>query len=116
MLDAPPSTRTVAEDRTRTHSLQKSLRSALKLTDLLQPSSTLDREEDKLVKQTKKPSPSTARRVWRVFCLLGSGRVSSSCAHSHPNLKDALRCTYEPKAYQRDPDAELRARPVKIQA
>lgn len=66
------------------------------------------------MKQAKKPSPTTARRVWRVFCLLGTGRVSGSCGHSHPTLTHAMRCSYEPRAYQLDPEAELRARPVKV--
>ena len=64
------------------------------------------------MKPTKKPS-STTPRAWRVFCLLGNGRVSGSCGHSHRTLTHAMRCTYEPRAYQRDPEAELRARPVK---
>ena len=70
------------------------------------------------MKPTKKPgptpTPTPTPRVWRVFCLLGSGRVSGSCGHSHRTLTRALRCTYEPIAYQRDPEAELRARPVKV--
>ena len=53
---------------------------------------------------------------WRVFCLLGNGSVSGSCGHSHRTLTHAMRCTYEPRAYQRDPEAELRARPVKVAA
>lgn len=65
------------------------------------------------MKQPKKTDP-TARRAWRVFCLLGNGRVSGSCGHSHRTLTHAMRCSYEPRAYQRDPEAELRARPVKV--
>ena len=53
------------------------------------------------------------KNVWRVFCLLGNGHVSGSCGHSHRILTRALRCSYEPLAYQRDPDAELRVRAVK---
>ena len=64
------------------------------------------------MKQTKKSDPAT-KHVWRVFCLLGSGHVSGSCGHSHRTLTHAMRCTYEPVAYQRDPEAELRARSVK---
>jgi hypothetical protein len=65
---------------------------------------------------TKKPrstSLTSANRAWRVFCLLGNGRVSGSCGHTHPTLTNAMRCTYEPVAYLRDPEAELRARQVK---
>ena len=65
------------------------------------------------MKPSKKPDPTTVRCAWRVFCLLGNGRVSGSCGHSHRTLTHAMRCTYEPRAYQRDPEAELRARPVK---
>ena len=68
------------------------------------------------MKQTKKPSPTSpthATHVWRVFCLLGNGSVSGSCGHSHRTLTNAMRCTYEPVVYLRDPKAELRARPVK---
>jgi len=64
------------------------------------------------MKPSKKPDPVT-KRAWRVFCLLGSGRVSGSCGHAHRTLTHAMRCTYEPVAYLRDPAAELRARPVK---
>lgn len=66
------------------------------------------------MKPTKKSIPTAEKRVWRVFCLLGTGRVSGSCGHSHPTLTNAMRCSYEPRAYQRDPEAELRARPVKV--
>lgn len=38
--------------------------------------------------------------------------MSGSCGHSHRTLTHAMRCSYEPVAYQRDPEAELRARPV----
>jgi hypothetical protein len=64
------------------------------------------------MKQLKKSDPAT-KRAWRVFCLLGSGRVSGSCGHSHRTLTHAMRCSYEPVAYLRDPEAELRARQVK---
>ena len=53
------------------------------------------------------------RNIWRVFCLQGNGHVSSSCGHSHRTLTRAMRCTYEPAVYRRDPAAELRVRPVK---
>jgi hypothetical protein len=64
------------------------------------------------MRQTKKSDPALVR-VWRVFCLLGNGRVSGSCGHSHRTLTHAMRCTYEPRSYQRDPEAALRARQVK---
>lgn len=64
---------------------------------------------------TTKPHWTTKRRVWRVFCLLGGGGVSGSCGHAHPTLTRAMRCSYEPRAYQRDPAAELRTRQVKIE-
>ena len=52
------------------------------------------------------------RTAWSLVCLLGDGRVSGNCGHAHRTLTRALRCPYEPRAYQRDPAAELRVRPV----
>lgn len=66
------------------------------------------------MKRRSNPKETIERKIWRVFCRLGSGHVAGSCGHSHRTLVHAMRCSYEPVAYVRDPEAELIARRLKI--
>jgi hypothetical protein len=59
----------------------------------------------------KKKRGKAPRRTFRVFCVLGDGRVSGDCGHAHRSQLAAVRCPYEPRAYKRDARAALRIAP-----